>query len=93
MVCLYEGLSNHTGSEAMHNVSAHQLPLYHQPPGVPTTVAQLARAVEYKSSGYDTKQSDGEVPVMLELWGMLSTPSLPSPPDPLWPGVVVPDRV
>ena len=23
---------------------------------------------------YDTKQSDGEVPVMLELWGMQSTP-------------------
>ena len=42
---------------------------------------------------YDTKQSDGEVPVMLELWGMQSTPSLPSLPDPLWPGVVVPDRV
>ena len=28
--------------------------------------------------GYDTKQSDGEVPVMLELWGMRSTPSLTS---------------
>ena len=24
---------------------------------------------------YDTKQSDGEVPAMLELWGMQSTPS------------------
>ena len=24
--------------------------------------------------GYDTKQSDDEVPVMLELWGMQSTP-------------------
>ena len=44
-------------------------------------------------SGYDTKQSDGEVPVMLELWGMLSIPSLPSLPGPLWPGVVAPDRV
>ena len=41
---------------------------------------------------YDTKQSDGEVPVMLELWGMQSTPSLPSLPDPLWPRVVTPDR-
>ena len=28
---------------------------------------------------YDTKQSDGESPVMLELWGMQSTPSVPSP--------------
>ena len=38
---------------------------------------------------YDTKQSDGEAPVMLELWGMRTTPSLPSLPGPLWPGVVV----
>ena len=37
--------------------------------------------------GYDTKQSDGEV------WGMQSTPSLPSFPGPLWPEVVAPDRV
>ena len=29
---------------------------------------------------------------MLELWGMWSTPSLPLPPDPLWPGVVAPDK-
>ena len=42
--------------------------------------------------GYDTKQSDGEVPAMLELWGIRSTPSLSSLPGPLWPGVVAPDR-
>ena len=30
-----------------------------------------------KCPGYDTKQSDDEVPVMLRLWGMWSTPSLP----------------
>ena len=41
---------------------------------------------------YDTKQPDGEVPAMLELWGMQSTPSLPSLPGPLWPGVVAPDK-
>ncbi len=35
---------------------------------------------------YDTKQSDGEVPVMLELWGIRSISSLPSLPGPLWPG-------
>ena len=29
----------------------------------------------------------------MELWGMLGTPSLPSLPRPLWPGVVAPDRV
>ena len=43
--------------------------------------------------GYDTKQSDGQFPVILELWGMPSTPSLPSLPGPLWPEVVTPDRV
>ena len=42
--------------------------------------------------GYDTKQSDGKVPVMLELWGMWSTPLLPSLTGPLWPGVVAPDK-
>ena len=41
---------------------------------------------------YDTKQSDGEVPVILELWGMWSTPSLQLLPDPLWPGMVAPDK-
>ena len=29
---------------------------------------------------------------MLELWGIRSTPSLPSLPGPLWPGVVAPDK-
>ena len=43
--------------------------------------------------GYSTKKSDGEVPVVLKLWEMWSTPSLPSLPGPLWPGVVAPDRV
>ncbi len=43
--------------------------------------------------GYDTKQSDGEAPVMLELWGMRSNPSLPSIPGSLRLGVVAPDRV
>ena len=39
--------------------------------------AQSVGAVEYECPGYDARQSDGEVPVMLELWGMLSTPLLP----------------
>ena len=46
-----------------------------------------------KCPRYDTKQSDSEAPVMLELWGMKSTPSLPLHPGPLWPGVAAPDRV
>ncbi len=40
---------------------------------------------------YDTKQSGGEVPVMLGLWGMRSTPSLPLLQGPLWPSVAAPD--
>ena len=47
----------------------------------------------HKCPGYDTKQSDGEASVMLELWGMWNTPSLPSLPGPLWPGVIAPDKV
>ena len=39
------------------------------------------------------KQSDGEVPVMLELLEMWSNPSLLLLPGPLWPGVVTLDRV
>ena len=65
--------------------------------------AQLAAAVEYtdckgvrprpnEGPEYDIKQTDGEAPVMLELWGMWST-SLPSFPGPLWSRVVAPERV
>ena len=46
-----------------------------------------------KSSVLDMiKLSDGEVPVMLKLWGIRSTPLLPLLPGQLWPGVVAPDR-
>ena len=43
--------------------------------------------------GYDTKQLDGEVPVILELWGIQSTPSLTSLSGPLWLTVVALDSV
>ena len=43
--------------------------------------------------GYDTKQSDGKVPVMLELWGMRSAPLLPLLLGPLWSRVDAPYRV
>ena len=69
-------------------------------------MAQSAGAIEYtdcilaegkdspnECPGYGTKQSDGEATVMLELWGMQSTPSLPSLPGPLWPRVITPNRV
>ena len=41
---------------------------------------------------YDTKQSDGKVPVMRELWVMRTTPSLLSLLGPLWPGVVASNK-
>ena len=40
---------------------------------------------------YDIKQSDDLVPVMLELWGMWSTPSLPFLSGQLSEGVLAPD--
>ena len=53
----------------------------------PTASLQSGKTLPlpYECPRYVTKQSDGEVSVMLELWGMRSTPLLP--------GVVVPDRV
>ena len=42
---------------------------------------------------YDTKQSNSEAQVIVELWGMRSTPSLPSLPGSLWHEVVALDRV
>ena len=69
-------------------------------------IVQSAGAVEYSDCisaeeldtppnecpGYDTKQSDGGVPVMLELREMRSTTSLLSLTGLLRPGVVAPDR-
>ena len=45
------------------------------------------------ASGDDIKQSDGGAPVLLKLWGLQSTPSLPLLLDPLWPRVIAPDGV
>ena len=60
--------------------------------GVQDTPLQRGKTPPSKECPIMTlKQSDGEVSVMLELWGMQSTPSLPSLPGPLWPGVVAPD--
>ena len=56
----------------------------------------LCRGVKHPSDKfpvYDTKQSDAEVPVMLKLWGMQSSPLLPSLPGQLLLEVVVPERV
>ncbi len=43
--------------------------------------------------GYDTKQSDGEAPLMLELGEIPSSSLLASLPGPLWLRVVAPERV
>ena len=51
------------------------------------------RLASYECLGYDTKKPDGEVPVILELWRMQSTPLFPLLPASLWPKVVAPDRV
>ena len=42
---------------------------------------------------YDTKHSDNKASVILELWEMQSTPSLPLLPGSLWPSVVAFDRI
>ena len=41
---------------------------------------------------YNTKQSDVEAPVMLELWRRRTTPSKTSFPGPLWPGELTHDK-
>ena len=69
-------------------------------------MAQLVETTEYTDwmsaegldspneyPGYDTKQSEGEASVTLELWGTQSTSLLPLHPGPLWLGVVAPNRV
>ena len=68
---------------------------------VSKTLLQSSGAVEFCSGlrlpneypGYNTKQSNGEAPVILELWAIRSTSSLPSLPGLLWPGAVAPERV
>ena len=59
-----------------------------------TATASLQRSKTLNEyPGYDTKLSDSVASVMLELWGMRSTPFLSLLPVSLWPGVVVPDSV
>ena len=58
----------------------------------PTAPLQRKKNPFNECPGYETKQSNGAVPVMLELWGMRSTPLLSSLPGTLWPGVVAPDK-
>ena len=60
-----------------------------------TSSASLQRSKTYSNEcpRYDTKQSDVETPVMLEIWGMQCPPSLWSLPGPLGHGVITNDRI
>ena len=57
-----------------------------------TAPLQRGKTPPNECPGYDTKQSDCEVPVILGPWVIRSPPSLPLLPGPLLPGVVAPDR-
>ena len=54
---------------------------------------QKSKTPPNECPGYYTTQSDGEASVMLEIWEIRSTPSLPSLPDPLKLEVVAPDTI
>ena len=58
----------------------------------PTASLQKGKTLPMSVLDYDTRQSDGKVPV-LEIWGMWSTSSLPLLPGPLRLEAVEPDRV
>ena len=61
-------------------------------PCTPIAPLQRGKTLSLKECPrYDTKQPDDEVPMMLEVWGMQRTPSLPSLPGPLRLGMIVPD--
>ncbi len=57
------------------------------------TCAQFPALRRRPMSSDHLNAAHGEIPVMMELWGMRSTSSLSSLPGPLWPGIVTPDRV
>ena len=59
----------------------------------PTASLQMAKTTPNESPEFDTKQSDGEASVMLELWGMRSTPPLTLLWGLLWPRIEAPDKV
>ena len=61
------------------------------PVGCGCKIHQFCRGIRPPTTEYNTKQSDGEAPVMLNFWWIRSTSLLLS--HPLWPGVVTPDRV
>ena len=59
----------------------------------PTASLQIGKIPTNECPKYNSKQSVGEVQVILELWVMQSTPLLPLFQDPLWSEMIAPDRV
>ena len=59
----------------------------------PTASLQRSKTPPRRVRRCDVKQYNDEAPVMLEFWGMQSTPSLLPLPGPLWPRMVLPERV
>ena len=68
-------------------------PYHHSHPPLLYKILLGKNPLPNKRSGYDTKQSNNEAPVMLELWEMRSTPSLPSLSGPLLLVVGAPESV
>ena len=58
-----------------------------------TAFLQMEKSPHQRVSWYDTKQSEGVASVILEIWGILSTPLLPLLQGLLWLPVVAYDRV
>ena len=70
-------------------LSSSQSGLWHSQLGPwNTPTAPLQKDKTPATSVLDMTQSDGEAPVMLERWGMRSTPLLPSLPSLLWSWMV-----
>ena len=88
---MYESI--HTSPQPNTNEYTHVHSWTYLPAGaVEYTDCTVGKPLPYKCPVYDTKQSNGDAPVMLEFWGVRSTLLLPSLPGSLWPGVVAPDR-
>ena len=59
----------------------------------PSTTTTNTTTTTNECPRYDTKQSYYKLPIMLELGGMRSIPSLPLIPGSLWPGVAASKRI
>ena len=73
-------------SQTIYFDSKQQLPSRLGLQNTPTASLQRGKTPPNECPGYDTKQSDGEVPAMQELRGIRSAPSLPLLPGRLWSG-------